>query len=111
MPDSVDAVKIASLDGSVNPGSANANNETNIDMVNPMPPSNPMPIICRMSIPDGNLLSLVFTDSQTNAIIPSGFPINKPAIIPKLLVNRSASNILPSKTIAVFANAKSGIMI
>ena len=55
-----------------------------IDIVNPMPPKNPTPIIDFQFKSSGSLQSPNETAKNVNRKMPSGFPTISPAAIPKL---------------------------
>ncbi len=57
-----------------------------IDIVKPIPPNKPAPIIFFHFKSDGNLQSPEPTPITDKSQMPKGFPITSPAIIPKLLV-------------------------
>ena len=54
-----------------------------IDMVNPIPASNPKPKICFQLALFGNFEKPNLTDNQENKVTPIGFPKANPKIIPK----------------------------
>ena len=62
MPASKDAPKIAILEVEIKSYDSKANPLKNIDMVNPIPPKNPIPTICFQFTPEGRFEILNFTD-------------------------------------------------
>jgi len=92
-------------------GLPKANNVMKMDMVNPMPPRKPAPMICLQNKSPGNWDKPNFTAKTLNKTMPSGLPKNNPAIIPKLLDVSKHPIQFPVRTMPVFASAKSGMMI
>ena len=64
--------------------SSKANNVMNMDMVNPMPPKNPIPIIDFQFKSCGSLQIPHVTAKKLNRTIPRGLPIINPKEMPKL---------------------------
>lgn len=64
--------------------SSKANNVIKIDMVKPMPPKNPTPIIDFQFKSSGSLQIPKLTAKKLIRTIPIGFPITNPKEIPKL---------------------------
>ena len=89
---------------------SNAKRVIKIDIVKPIPPNNPIEVICFQLTFFGNLLNLVLTANQENDKIPNGFPINNPQIIAALNPEVIFVNILDSNFILVFAIAKMGMI-
>ena len=89
----------------------NANSEINIDIVNPMPASIPVPKICFLRISFGIEHHPKATPAIENKNIPMGFPSNNPRNIPKLFEPFNALIESEEIRIAVFANANSGRII
>ena len=80
-------------------------------MVKPMPAKIPAPVRFINEIPGGKLPHLTLISKKQNNRMPSGLPIIKPSIIPRLLfvVN---SFTQPSESIKqVLAKAKTGRII
>ena len=63
---------------------SNARSVMKIDIVKPMPPKNPAPVILFQFKPSGNELIPTATAMNEKRQMPNGFPINRPAIIPRL---------------------------
>ena len=83
-PEITEPIRIAIFDELTNATSSKANNVMNIDMVKPIPAKNPTPKILLHYMSEGNFASFSFTPMYDMIIIPNGFPITSPAIIPKL---------------------------
>ena len=80
-------------------------------IVNPIPPKNATPAICRQFKPSEILASLVFTAKIENKKMPENLPASNPAIIPIEFLLVRLARISFGKTIAVLAKAKTGIII
>lgn len=91
-------------------GSPNDKIAMNMDMVKPIPANNPTPIICLHVLPSGKLLSFNLVQMKEVKRMPTGFPNNKPRLIPSPREFVNPLNISFSKVIFVLANAKSGII-
>lgn len=63
---------------------SNARSAIKIDIVNPIPPKNPIPIIFFQFRPEGNEQRPKLTPVKENSHIPRGFPIKSPVNIPIL---------------------------
>ena len=108
MPAVNEADKIAIFELLISASSLNASSVINIDIVKPIPPKNPVPVNVFHLMPEGNLQRPMATPVKEKRLIPKGFPINKPAIIPMLLECDNAENISPDNAIQVFAIANKG---
>ena len=82
-----------------------------IDIVKPMPARKPIPKTCFHFKPDGKAHAPVDTARKLNKKTPNGFPAINPAKIPRLPGSARPVSQPVSKTMAVFANAKSGRII
>ena len=91
-------------------GLPKANNVMKMDMVNPIPPRKPAPMICLHDTSPGNWDKPSLTAKTLNRAIPSGLPKNKPAKMPMLLDVTNPSIQFPVRAMPVFAKAKSGMM-
>ena len=80
-------------------------------MVNPIPPKNATPAICRQFKSSEILASLVFTAKNEKKKIPENLPASNPAIMPIEFLLVRLATISFGKTIAVLAKAKTGIII
>ena len=65
-------------------GISNARRSMKIDIVNPMSPRNPIPRMFTHFTLEGKEHIPILTPRIEKGNIPNGFPINKPAIMPKL---------------------------
>ena len=88
-----------------------ANIETNMDIVNPIPPKIPTPKTRLKFTAVGNSHKPNFTANHVNKVIPTGFPITNPKKIPEAKGILKCANPAPSIVIAVFANANNGKII
>lgn len=91
--------------------SVNDNDETNIDIVNPIPPRTLAPYKCLLVTLVGNLAIFNFTKIYETPNIPTCFPTKRPNMIPK----HAGENILLKKfseliIIPEFAKAKIGMI-
>lgn len=64
---------------------SNARSAIKIDIVKPIPPKNPIPIIFPHFKSEGKVQRPILTPINAKSQIPNGFPITRPYIIPKLL--------------------------
>ena len=80
----------------------------NMDIVKPMPPKRPAPIIFLHLKSDGNVHSPNPAPINENRKIPKGFPIISPAMIPKLLTCVNPLSQLSPIAIQVLATANNG---
>ena len=90
---------------------ANANSDTNIDIVNPIPVSNATSIIDIHEAVSGFSAICSLVAIKLNDTTPSGFPITKPHIIPIIKFEASATLLLKLIAIEVLANANKGNII
>ena len=88
----------------------NARVVVKIDMVNPIPASEPTPINCFKLVFKGNLAIFSLIIILLKRKIPTGFPITNPTIIPTLIGLLKAFT-LAGISIAVLANTKRGSII
>lgn len=79
-----------------------------IDIVKPMPPKKPAPIIFFHFKSVGNTQSPRSTPINEKSQIPKGFPITSPAIIPKLYVCPKPLSQLSLTAMQVLAIANNG---
>ena len=67
-----------------------------IDIVKPIPHRIPTAIICLQVVPSGREAHFSFRASQQNRLIPSGLPINRPAIMPSGRSDVSPARVTPA---------------
>lgn len=84
---------------------------TKMDIVNPIPPRKPAPIICFQDTSLGSCDNPILTANALNRKMPSGFPTNKPTKIPKLFNVNKPTVQLSVKVTQVLARTKSGMMM
>ena len=77
-----------------------------IDMVNPMPANIEAPHSCFQLLPSGSVAQPLRINHQHNKRIPNCFPMNKPAMMPKLLlvVNPSYHPLTNGRHVLAIAN-------
>ena len=92
-------------------GSPKASKVMKMDMVNPMPPKKPAPIMCFQVRSAGNWDKPTLTASRLNSDMPSDFPANRPAKIPRLFNVNKPPIQSPDRAMPVFASAKIGMTI
>ena len=80
----IEAIRMVIFELFCNSKSSKANNVMNMDMVNPMPPKKPTPIIDFQFKSCGSLQTPKVTAKKLNRTIPMGLPIISPKEIPKL---------------------------
>lgn len=107
IPETREAMSIAIFEILIKTGSVKARSVMKMDIVNPIPPSNPAPSITLHFKPCGSSERPAATAMNENRRIPRGLPATSPAIMPG---EGAAANpeIPPSSGMAVFASAKSG---
>ena len=99
-----------SLEVSMISGLSKASSVMKIDMVKPMPPRNPAPMICLHETLSGRRERPSFTARQANRAMPNGLPAKSPAKMPRLLLEVSPPAQLSASVMPVLARAKSGMM-
>ena len=107
-PATVEAIKIAIFDWVISSGLSNASRAMKIDIVKPMPPRNPTPIICFQFKSSGNLQSPNETDMILKRKIPRGLPTISPTKIPMLFDCVKLDIQSLSMLMQVFAKANNG---
>ena len=101
---------MAILEFVINPELSNASNVMKMDIVNPMPPSNPTPITWFQLMPFGNVHNPNVTEIKLKRKIPSGLPRINPERIPMLTDCPRPVSQPFWMVMHVFANANKGKM-
>jgi len=84
VPATNELIKTAIFEVLITEGISNARIPINIDIVNPIPPRNPTPVILFQLRSEGNVQSPMLVPIIEKSRIPRGFPITSPAMIPRL---------------------------
>ena len=103
-----EAIRIAIFELLTTLSLANARSVMKIDMVKPIPPKNPAPIMFFHFKSDGITQSPKPTPINEKRKIPKGFPIVRPAMIPRLFVCSKPLCHVSPMAIHVFATANKG---
>ena len=103
-----EAIRIAIFELFTMSSLSNARRVTKIDIVKPIPPKKPAPIIFFHFKSDGIRQSPKPAPINEKRKIPKGFPITRPAIIPRLFVCPKPRCQVSPKEMQVFATANSG---
>lgn len=103
-----EAIKIAIFELFIVSALSNARSVMKIDIVKPIPPKKPAPIIFFHLKSEGRAQSPRLAAINEKSQIPNGFPITSPVMIPKLLVCPKPICQLSPIAIQVLASAKSG---
>lgn len=106
----MDATSIENLASILKIGSLKESKAMKIDIVNPIPASNPKPKTCFQLALEGKVAIPDLTAIQENKVTPTGFPITKPKIIPKPSGLVSPLIISLSNRMFVFARANMGMI-
>ena len=109
-PAKTEATSIENLASILKIGSLKESNAIKIDIVNPMPASNPKPKICFQLALEGNEAIPDLTAIQENRVTPSGLPMVKPNIMPSPSGLLRPFNISFSNLIFVLASANMGMI-
>jgi len=108
LPATIEATIIAILESLTGSAVSNAKRVMKIDMVKPMPPRKPTPMMFFHFNSAGSVHHPMATPIKANTTIPNGFPMTRPRIIPTLMeCNKPFPRSFPN-VIHVLANAKSG---
>lgn len=81
-PANIEATSIENLASVLKIGSLKESNAIKIDIVNPIPASNPKPKTCFQLALDGKEAIPDFTANQEKRVTPNGLPTAKPNIMP-----------------------------
>ena len=81
-PASIEAVRIANLAASCNSCSLKESKEIKIDMVKPIPPNSPTPIMCIQRLACGKVLIFSLTAIKEKRLIPMSLPKISPKTTP-----------------------------
>ena len=110
-PPSIEAANIPSFACMRWVSSTNARVDMNIDMVKPMDARKPTPTSLRVVIEADMRASLRRVSRNTEATMPTGFPISRPSITPiATLFENTASMLIPSNDMPALASANIGMM-
>ena len=80
----IDPDKIPNLAELSSSGETKERPETNKDMVKPMPPNMPAPMMCDHPTSAGSTAIPVLTAKKEKRTMPTGFPSKRPRVIPKV---------------------------